>query len=179
MALHTKDGDGGFTDLPDRRVRKDAPLPAALGALDELNATVGRCLAEANRINHVFIREALLPVQGELLAAGADLAAAGGQPRLDPAAVERMERDVDSIRADLPELKHFILPAGGELACRLHLARAVARRAERDVVAALDPQPGAAPPAVLRYLNRLSDLLFALARLANRDADEPDAIWTP
>jgi len=180
MALYTGEGDDGFTESAGGRVRKDAPGPAALGALDELNAAVGLCLVEANRVNHVFIREALGPLQGELLAAGTDLdsslAATCGPPRLPAGSIGRLERDTDTICEELPELKSFILPGGCELAARLHLARTVARRAERAAVTALDPTEGA-HPTVLRYLNRLSDLLFALGRLANADSGEGDATW--
>ena len=144
MALYTGKGDGGFTDSPGGRARKDAAGPAAVGTLDELNAAVSLCLAEANRVNHVFIREALLPLQGELLAVGVDLAAALAAscppPRLPAGAVSRLERDIDTLCGELPELKSFILPGGSELAARLHLARTIARRAERAAVTALDPE---------------------------------------
>ena len=184
MAARTTNGDAGFTDLPGSsgsagaRARKDSPLPAALGSLDELNAAIGQCLAEADRINHVFVRETLGPIQAELLAAGADLAA-GAAGQLAPDSADRIQRETDSIRTDLPRLNHFIIPGGSELAGRLHAARAVARRAERDAITALDPKPGADAPPALRYLNRLSNLLFALARVANRDAGEDDKLWRP
>jgi cob(I)alamin adenosyltransferase len=95
--------------------------------------------------------------------------------------VERLERDIDTVCEELPALTHFVLPRGCPLAGQLHLARTVARRAERAVVAALQPDGRSAPAAAgaLRYLNRLSDLLFALARLANRDSGEGDATWAP
>ena len=189
MAMHTGKGDDGFTQTPgpggpaDRRVRKDAPAPSAGGALDELNAAIGLCLAEANRTRHVFVGEALRPVQGELLrVASAVAAAVGGAGVAAPpagSAVARMQRDIDTACADLPALSHFILPGGCELACRLHLARTVARRAEREVIRAIAPAPDDPPAEALRYLNRLSDLLFALARLSNRDSGDGDASWRP
>ncbi len=181
MALYTGNGDDGFTDSAGGPVRKDAALPTALGELDELSAAVGLCLVEANRINHVFIREALLPVGGELLGVGVDVASAAGggaESKLPVGAAGRLERDVDTICEELPGLKSFILPGGSELGSRLHLARTIARRAERAAVAALDPAPGADSPAMV-YLNRLGDLLFALARLANADSGEGDTVWPP
>jgi len=178
MALYTRRGDNGHTDVPGDRVRKDAPLPSALGALDELNASVGLCLSEADRISHVYIRDSLAPVRSELLTAGADLAVGAAPGRLAQSSVDRIERDIDAVCDDLPELKHFILPGGSELAARLHVARVVARRAERALVAAVAPAPGA-DDVLLRYVNRLGDLLFALARLANRDAGDPDVPWAP
>lgn len=180
MSIRRGQGDSGHTDSGGARVRKDAPAQTALGTLDELNAAVGLCLAEANRINHIFIRESLLPVQSELLNTGVDLAAILEsrlpQPRLAPEAVARLDRDIDTVGDELPKLKSFILPGGSELAARLHAARTVARRAERAVVTALEPEPGDDAP-VLTYLNRLSDLLFVLARLANADSGEGDTTW--
>jgi cob(I)alamin adenosyltransferase len=178
-------------------MRKDDPRAAALGGVDELNASIGLCLVEANRITHVRIREALEAVQPNLLAIGSILAAAGSSAeppvKFGPEAVGKMEGDIDAIWGNLPELKRFILPGGSELAARLHLARTICRRAERDVTAMLAalPQPPTAgtsaphPAAqatiadLKAYLNRLSDFLFALARLANRDSGENDLIWTP
>ena len=109
-------------------------------------------------------------------------AAVGGAGVAAPpagSAVARMQRDIDTACADLPALSHFILPGGCELACRLHLARTVARRAEREVIRAIAPAPDDPPAEALRYLNRLSDLLFALARLSNRDSGDGDASWRP
>ena len=117
---------------------------------------------------------------GELLCIGAHLAASGTKTKADvqlgASAVERMEKQIDEATASLPALEHFILPGGCELACLLHVARTVCRRAERCVVAASDA--GLAVPAeALRYLNRLSDLLFVLARLANHLAGLDETIW--
>ena len=183
MARHGRTGDDGYTDSAGGRTRKDAAGPTALGALDELNAAVGLCLAEADRGDHAAIRELLGPIQRELLAAGADLAAevSARRPterRLPATAADRLERDIDAVSAELPELKRFVLPTGPELACRLHLARTIARRAERAVVAAVRPVEHRPHPLVA-YLNRLGDLLFALARRAGRDSGEGDAAWIP
>lgn len=196
MVLYTRGGDDGTTGLPSAddktspRVRKDDVRVAALGAVDELNAHLGSCLAEANRITHVMIRDALVDAQRELLTIGATLAAlgAGVAPpvQLPQAKVSKMESDIDAICADLPELKHFILPGGSELAARLHVARAVARRAERQIQTMLAELPKTAPGrsdaavvTLMAYINRLSDFLFALARLANRDSGESDVLWIP
>lgn len=184
MALYTRSGDEGFSRLRDGGpVRKDDPRFAALGAVDELNVWVGLSLAEARRVKGDPIVEALSAVQQELFSVGAMLAAAGAGgasgAQLDPAAVARMEEQIDRICAELPELGHFILPGGCELAGRLHAARAVAHRAERALVAAVNPTGPGQPSLILRYVNRLSDLLFALGRLANHDAGVGEVIWKP
>jgi cob(I)alamin adenosyltransferase len=181
MSLYTKTGDDGTTGRPGgRRVRKSDPLVKANGAVDELNAHVGLCIAEARSDGADQVADALAPVQPELLTVGVLLAAVGaGEPAgvsLDAAPVERMERLVGDILAALPPLASFILPGGTQLACRLHVARTVCRRAERVVVAAADT-PADVPAIVLKYLNRLSDALFALARLANHHAGQEDVLW--
>ena len=183
MKLYTRTGDEGFTNLlAGTRTRKDDPRVQALGSLDELNSTLGWTLAQARAVGHVVISSSLEPVQPELFVLGARLAALGtGRPLRDlpESAIERMEQDIDTIWADLEPLRSFILPGGCELASRLHIARAVARQAERDVVHLLNPREATIlhDPLAVRYLNRLNDLLFALARLANRDAGEPDVPW--
>jgi cob(I)alamin adenosyltransferase len=181
MKLYSKAGDDGTTDRPGgRRVRKSEPLVEANGAVDELNTCVGLCLQRA-RVEVVDeVVDALGSVQGDLMVVGAMLADAGSgqQPTvcLEPAAVARMERQMDEAGAALPDLNVFILPGGTELACRLQFARTICRRAERAVVAAVDA--GAeVPPIVLRHLNRLSDLLFVLARVANHAAGVEDETW--
>jgi len=170
------------------RLRKDDPRLAALGTIDELNAAVGLCVVEARRQNSARLAGALERAQGNLLRVGAMLAAiaAGAQPsvRLGTAAVTRMEKRIDAIWRRLGELKQFILPGGCELSARLHLARAVARRAERAAVAAIDvsqhsKRSGADAAIAAKYLNRLSDFLFALARQANQDCGQADQVWEP
>ena len=183
MTIYTRKGDEGYTHrFGGRRVRKSDALICAVGAVDELNSHLGLCEQAAEASSLTFITDALAPVQRELLAAGALLAATGaeGPPRaaLEESAVQRMERQIDAVWARLPELTHFIIPRGCQTACLLHVARAVCRRAERDICAAAEA--GLAVPAVLlRYVNRLSDLLFALARQANADAALADSIWNP
>jgi len=191
MPMYTRRGDKGYTVLPSAdgtthlRLRKNDARLAALGALDELNAAIGLCVVEAGRAKGKRISRVLLQVQDELFQIGAMLTslATGGTPaaRIKPSAVARIERLIDAICRRLGPLEHFILPGGCELAGRLHLARTIARRAERAVIAALDVSPhtvDAAPHAgvIGRYLNRLSDLLFVLAR-ANHDAGTEDVAW--
>ena len=161
--IYTRGGDKGETSLGDgSRVSKLDPRVAAIGDVDELNSLVGWA-------------GGLDRVQNELFDVGADLAVpyAGneGRLRITDGAVERLEQEIDEANASLPELKSFVLPGGTERAARLFLARAVCRRAERAVLAVPDTNPLAAI-----YLNRLSDLLFVLARAAN-DGEEP--LWKP
>ena len=181
MSLYTRTGDDGTTGRPGgRRVPKSDPLVRANGAVDELNAHLGLCLVQAAADGLQPVVEALEPVQPELLAAGALLAAVGAVAptgvSLDDDDVTRMERQIGQIASSLPELTAFVLPRGTELSCRLQVARTVCRRAERVVVAAAQARADV-PPVVLKHLNRLSDLLFALARLALHAAGQEDAPW--
>jgi cob(I)alamin adenosyltransferase len=161
--IYTRGGDKGQTSLGDgSRVSKLDPRVAAIGDVDELNSLLG-------------IAGGLDWIQNELFDLGADLsvpyAEGDGRLRITDQAVERLEREIDEANASLPELKSFVLPGGNERAARLFLARAVCRRAERAVLAVPDTNRLAAV-----YLNRLSDLLFVLARAAN-DGEEP--LWRP
>ena len=181
MTIYTRKGDKGFTHRPDgQAVRKSEAFCQALGTIDELNSVVGWCIQSAAQAGAEDVRAALQDVQRELMASGALLAAAGTTARpnvaLDPASVDRMEHQIDAAWARAGDLTHFILPGGCELACRLHVARTVCRRAERCVVAAVDSGVPS-DPLVLRHLNRLSDLLFALARLANHLAGQDEQLW--
>ena len=163
--IYTRGGDKGETSLGDgSRTSKLDPLVQAYGAVDELNSVVGWANVEA--------RDARLArIQNELFDVGADLSVpyteGDGKLRVDQASVDRLEAECDEANAALPDLKSFVLPGGSEAASRLHVARAVCRRAEREALAAGDVNPLA-----VVYLNRLSDLLFILARAANR-GDEP------
>jgi cob(I)alamin adenosyltransferase len=154
-----------------------------VGQLDELNSHLGLCLHGAapatDRPGQVEILAALAPVQSELFVLGALLA----NPMLEPqelapdsGAIARMEQQIDQIGQKLPVLRNFIFPGGSELACRLHIARTVCRRGERVMVAAKDGGVNL-PQFMLPYMNRLSDLLFALARLANYQAGEVETYW--
>jgi cob(I)alamin adenosyltransferase len=171
--IYTRGGDTGQTSLGDgSRVSKLDPLVRAYGAVDELNSLVGWAQVE--------VRDARLGrIQNELFDLGADLsvpfAADDGKLRITQAAVDRLERDCDEANAGLPELRSFVLPGGSEAAGRLHVARATCRHAEREVLACAAERE--LNPLALVYLNRLSDLLFILARAANAGGDEP--LWKP
>lgn len=157
MKLYTRRGDGGESDLRDGvRARKDDPRFTALGALDEFNAALG--LARAAATGGLAAR--LARVQRELFALGAALA--GGGAWDDPEATARLEAWIDEWTATAPPLTRFVLPGGPEIAARLHLARAVCRRAERTLVAL---------GRTSAYLNRLGDALFAAARVAAGDEE--------
>jgi cob(I)alamin adenosyltransferase len=173
--IYTRGGDGGETSLGDgSRVAKLDCRIAAFGTVDEVNSLLG--LALSGKLPDEM-RAVLTRIQNELFDVGADISVPFGvadRLRVSQAQVEALEADCDRFNADLPELKSFVLPGGSELAARLHVARAVCRRAERDVLEASEQVE--LNPLVLAYLNRLSDLLFILARAANA-GDEP--LWKP
>jgi cob(I)alamin adenosyltransferase len=179
--IYTRTGDGGDTHLGDlSRVRKTDARVAAYGDVDELNAVIG----VARGVALPPATDALLArVQNDLFDLGADLSVPhGGDPgrsrlRVAEEQVTRLEGWCDAANEDLPELTSFVLPAGTPAAAALHHARTVCRRAERAVVALSDAE--AVNPQAVAYLNRLSDLLFVLARAANRDAGEDDVLWVP
>ena len=177
--IYTKGGDGGETGLSDgSRVSKTHPRIAAIGAVDEANSAIGVARLSAQG----EFDAALARIQNDLFDLGADLSApedgrkGEGALRIADAQVERLEGEIDAINAKLSPLTSFILPGGTELAAHLHLARAIARRAESAMVAlAAD---AAINPAALRYANRLSDLLFVMARAANNHGAD-DVLWVP
>ena len=173
--IYTKLGDGGETDLGDRsRVSKADPRIEAYGEVDELGAQIGVALTLADMPPRTA--EWLRRIQNDLFDLGADLAVPEEDPRerlrLLPEQVKWLEQRCDEINAGLEPLRSFVLSGGTPAAACLHLCRTVCRRAERRVVAL----GAAASPETLRYLNRLSDLLFILARDANR-GEEP--LWVP
>jgi cob(I)alamin adenosyltransferase len=175
--IYTRGGDRGETSLGDgSRVPKLDCRIGAFGTVDELNSLLGLALAGEVPGD---VREALGRVQNELFDVGADISVpfgvGDGRLRISQAQIDRLEADCDRFNADLPELKSFVLPGGTEAAARIHVARAVCRRAEREVLDAA--QQVELNPLVPVYLNRLSDLLFILARTANAGADEP--LWKP
>jgi len=181
MKIYTKTGDTGETGLfGGGRVRKDSVRVDAYGEVDELNAVLG--LARASRMPTEL--DALLHrLQDQLFTVGAVLATPVGTkasehiPRLKPEWVTDMEHAIDTFEAEMPPMTHFILPGGSPAAAALHFARTVCRRAERRVVAAL--REGEAQSEVVVFLNRLSDLLFVMARVANHRAGVPDVKWIP
>ncbi len=175
MKIYTKTGDKGETGLfGGVRVSKDDARVEAYGTIDEVNAAIGAARAErpTTRCDGV-----LGAVQEGLFTLGAELACAPGReaklnlPLLTEADVERLERAIDEATDGLPELKHFVLPGGTRAAASLHVARTVARRAERLLVGL------GARGELLRYVNRLSDLLFVLARRENHEAGVDDVPW--
>ena len=170
---YTRGGDRGETSLGDgSRVSKGDPLVRAYGAVDELNSVVGWAQVEARE-------ERLARVQNDLFDAGADLSVPyeenDGKLRVTQAQIDALERDCDEVNETLEPLKSFVLPGGSEVAARLHVARAVCRRAESVALWAAGERP--VNPLALVYLNRLSDLLFILARAANAGGEEP--LWKP
>ena len=176
--IYTRGGDTGETSLGDgSRVSKLDGRIEAFGAVDELNAALGLVLA-GNLPDE--LRGVIARVQNELFDVGADLsvpAGVGGRLRVEQSMVDRLEQDCDRFNAELPELRSFVLPGGTEAAARLHVARTLCRRAERDVLrAAAKHDLG---PLVAVYLNRLSDLLFVLARAENALAGQDEPLWKP
>ncbi len=184
MKIYTKSGDDGTTGLfGGDRVAKDSPRIEAYGEVDELNTIIGIALSEADppeRIASILTR-----IQGELFVLGADLATPERKerknisiPRVTNREVACLEEEIDEIVENLPELRHFILPGGSALGARLHFARTVCRRAERRLVHLYNVEPsiGLHP---LHYVNRLSDHLFVLARLANSMAGVEETPWIP
>ena len=172
-------GDSGDTGrLGGQRVRKNHPLVAANGDIDELNAHMGLCLAGAESQTGP-IAQVLRRAQADLLIMGAMIASdTPPSTTLGDEDIARIEREIARADEQLPPLKKLIVPGGTELACRLHVARCVCRRAERTMVAADDVNPTASPKA-RAYLNRLSDLLFELARLANHSVGMEERPWSP
>jgi cob(I)alamin adenosyltransferase len=174
--IYTRAGDHGETSLGDgSRVPKLDCRIAAFGTVDELNSLIGLVLAGDPPAE---MQPVLERVQNELFDVGADISVPFGvadRLRVVQSQIDALESDCDRFNANLPELKSFVLPGGSEAAARLHVARAVCRRAERDVLDASEQVE--LNPLVTVYLNRLSDLLFILARAANPGGDEP--LWKP
>ena len=170
--IYTRTGDAGTTGHANgSRVSKDAPRIEAIGAVDELNSALGVLLAETLP---EAARTCLDNVQNDLFDLGGELSVPG-HAIMSKAHVERLERELDRLNAGLPPLKDFVLPAGTRAAALAHVARTVCRRAERRIVTLARKQKIA--PALPAYLNRLSDLLFVLARSLNSTAGRPDVLW--
>jgi cob(I)alamin adenosyltransferase len=176
--IYTRGGDAGQTSLGDgSRVSKLDPRVVAYGIVDELNSHVGVVLALPDLAP--ALREPLSRIQNELFDVGADLSVPydpdAGRLRVTQEQVDELERLCDEHNETLPQLKSFVLPGGSETAARLHVARAVCRRAELAALTAA--RKVELDPLVPVYLNRLSDLLFILARSANAAGEEP--LWRP
>ena len=170
--ITTRTGDAGETGLGDgSRVPKDSARIAAIGELDELNSVIGVLLAESVPD---AIADALVGVQHDLFDLGGELSIPG-RVALHENQVKRVEALIDKFNGELPPLKEFILPGGARSAALAHLARTVCRRAERSVVAL--GRSESVSDAARVYLNRLSDLLFILGRVLNREAGAGDVLW--
>ena len=170
--IYTRTGDDGSTGLGDgNRVGKDSARVAAYGTVDEANSAIGVVLACPLAED---VRNLLTAIQHQLFDLGGELCIPG-HAAIHDADIDALERHLDRYNDTLPALKDFILPAGGEAAARCHLARTIVRRAERETVA-LSRQDAVRPEAV-RYLNRLSDLLFVLARVLARADGYGEVLW--
>ena len=170
--IYTRTGDDGTTGLGDgTRVAKDSARVTAYGTVDEANSAIGVLLAAALPDE---IRDQLVSIQHQLFDLGGELCIPG-HAAIDDVDVERLEQWLDAHNADLPPLKDFILPGGGEAAARCHLARTIVRRAEREAVTL--SHHDAVRPQAIRYLNRLSDLLFVLARVLARAEGQGEVLW--
>lgn len=178
--IYTRTGDAGSTRLASGApVSKCDPRVEAYGAVDETNACLG--LARLHTAGDTVLDAVLGRIQNDLFDLGADLATPGRSAealRILDRQVERLEREIDQMNADLEPLSSFVLPGGSPAAAALHLARTVCRRAEREAVRLRDEDAEAVNAPALKYLNRLSDLLFVAARWAN-DRGRGDVLWTP
>lgn len=171
--LYTGKGDGGTTKVfgcDQQRISKSSELPEALGALDELNAFVG--FVKMRAVESPRIRDALLATQEQLFIVQAEIA--GADKRLREGSVAEVERMVNEIEQEIPPLKGFSIAGGTELSALLDVARTLARRAERRIIAVIEGGLREVAPDTKAYMNRLSSLLFALARLANHEAGVPE-----
>lgn len=181
--IYTRTGDDGTTNLGDMsRTGKNDPRLRAYADVDEANCTIGVALATTDLSTDV--RELLVSIQNDLFDVGADLCTpvvdepAHPPLRVTEEYVTRLEQACDAFNEQLEPLRSFVLPGGTPAAAHLHVARTVVRRAERSTWAALDAYHGGMNPLTAAYLNRLSDLLFILARVANKDAGG-DVLWQP
>jgi cob(I)alamin adenosyltransferase len=170
--IYTKTGDDGTTGLGDgSRVAKDSARVSAYGTVDEANSAIGVLLATDLPDD---VRALLTTIQHQMFDLGGELCIPG-HAAIEDADIERLEQQLDHFNDPLPPLKDFILPGGGEAAARCHLARTIVRRAERDCVTL--SHHDAVRPQAIRYLNRLSDLLFVLARVLARHGGHGEVLW--
>jgi cob(I)alamin adenosyltransferase len=174
--IYTKSGDGGETGLGNGiRVKKSSPRVTAYGEVDELNSVIGLAACHVSEA-----RAFLQTVQNDLFDVGADLCVPPTDNekalRVRPEQATRLESEIDRLNDRLEPLRSFVLPGGTPAAAWLHFARSVCRRAERGIVGLMQTEP--VNPNVAVYLNRLSDLLFVMARVANEDG-KGDVLWEP
>ena len=171
--IYTRTGDDGTTGLGDgSRTPKDSARVEAYGTVDEANSAIGMVLASDAVPSDV--RECLVEVQHDLFELGGELCIPG-HSAVTQTFIDRLENDLDALNADLPRLKEFILPGGGPAAAACHLARTIVRRAERRVYTL--SQREEVRPEAIRYLNRLSDLLFVVARVLARAENGQEVLW--
>lgn len=181
MPIYTRSGDAGMTSLfGGKRVLKSEALVDVYGSMDELNSWVGLVISE---IKHEHLRELLTKIQSDLFTIGGNLAGWKTDLSVLPTRVTEMEVEIDAMESKLMPLTNFILPGGVSSAARIHLARSVVRRVERQAVALA--QKPASPagrqkvdPAMIKYLNRLSDLFFVTARFINKDNHVEEVVWS-
>ncbi len=170
--IYTRTGDDGTTGLGDgTRVPKNHPRVEAFGSVDELNSAVGILLCYALP---PVVREQLVEIQHDLFDLGGELCLPGHQA-IDESFIQRLENALDAHNENLPPLKEFILPGGSKAAAHCHLARAICRRAERRLWSLADQEE--INPQCIRYLNRLSDLLFVIARVLAREDHGHEVLW--
>lgn len=171
--IYTRTGDDGTTGLGDgTRVPKDSLRVDAFGTVDEANSAIGVVLANDSVPDS--IRRILTEVQHDLFELGGELCIPG-HSAISNDFIDRLESDLDALNADLPALKEFILPGGGPAAAACHLARTIVRRAERATTTLASEE--SVSPEVLKYLNRLSDLLFVIARVLARVESGQEVLW--
>ena len=185
--IYTRTGDAGETGLGDgSRTPKQSERVAAYGDVDEANAAVGIAIIELGRASSDDdLKAELVRVQNDLFDVGADLCVPvsddeeeGQMLRVSAEQTKRLEHQIDDMNADLPALDSFVLPGGSPAAAALHLARTITRRAERSVSTLIALEAGRVNPECMVYLNRLSDMLFVMTRIAN-DHGKTDVKWVP
>lgn len=182
--IYTRTGDGGTSGLVtgERRPKSDL-IFEAIGTVDEVSAVIGMARIHVAE-THPELDAMLSRIQNDLFDMGADLATPEAENlgfealRIVPAQVERLEKEIDTLNAELQPLRSFILPGGSPSAAALHLARTVARRAERQMVMLNEQEGSEVSAAALQYINRLSDLLFVASRTVN-DNGKADVLWVP
>jgi cob(I)alamin adenosyltransferase len=182
--IYTRTGDKGQTGLGDgRRVAKDSLRVGVMGSVDEANGVIGIARLDAARLSETEPSAALMRIQNDLFDLGADVCMPGedaegaARLRVTLTQVKRLEKEIDAMNRDLTPLTSFVLPGGADAAAYLHLARSVVRRAERECWTLAGEEQ--VNPAVMQYLNRLSDHLFVMARWINAKTEVGDVLWKP
>jgi cob(I)alamin adenosyltransferase len=177
MPIYTKTGDKGQTSLFDgTRVLKNNVRVDAYGTVDELNSMIGNAIAHLKKGKSMAIHRELINIQHDLLDIGSGLAMPGGMPVIGlEERVTHFERMIDDLTSALPPLHNFVLPGGSQAGAMLHVARTIARRAERKIVGLMQGEQ--VDELIVKYINRLSDLLFTMARHVNFDEKYKDVVW--